>query len=609
MRNLRRLTSALALASLIASPALAQRTPTLVKDIDPGFTSSIPQGKVVVVGGLYYFTSSVFEFGIELWRSDGTDAGTFLVKDIHAGEQNGVDVLSLFAFDDALYFAGDEEATGSELWKSDGSEAGTNLVVDINQALRATDSSAPQAFYTAGGRLFFEAGDPLSSFGSGLYVSDGTAEGTLRLIDAERIGPEDWDCAAVGARLFCSLQTENAAGTRELFVTDGTIDGTELVAPATLASLPQGLTAVGDSVFFWASDDAHGLELWKSDGTEAGTVLVKDCAPGEENSIGSTGFLGLYTAYDGGFLFSASNGDGSFMWKSDGTEAGTVPVGDNVDGVLSFAWLTSRGPDVFFQGGEADHGRELWITDGTQAGTRLVKDINPGRDDALDGDDEFSLIGDTLYFVADDGTHGLQVWRSDGTEEGTVRLTGFTTTFERYLRPRHIRGLGDKILFFADEGAPGAKLWSLDQDAPAFEEAGGSGGTGGSGGGGAAGSGPVAGEAGTEAGGSAGTGSNEAGETGSGATAGVPAGGRGGSSASGGSPSNGGAGASSTAGTLNATGGGGSPGAAGSGGDDDDRTEQESGCGCRTAGSGSQPFTLALTLSALLVLLGRRRHR
>ncbi len=56
-------------------------------------------------------------------------------------------------------------------------------------------------------------------------------------------------------------------------------------------------------------------------------MLVKDCAPGPANSIGSTGFLGLYTAYDGGFIFSGSDGTGQFMWKTDGTEAGDGPGG------------------------------------------------------------------------------------------------------------------------------------------------------------------------------------------------------------------------------------------------------------------------------------------
>ncbi len=40
------------------------------------------------------------------------------------------------------------------------------------------------------------------------------------------------------------------------------------------------LTEVNGVLFFQAHDGVHGKELWKSDGTAAGTVLVKDITPG-----------------------------------------------------------------------------------------------------------------------------------------------------------------------------------------------------------------------------------------------------------------------------------------------------------------------------------------
>lgn len=110
-------------------------------------------------------------------------------------------------------------------------------------------------------------------------------------------------------------------------------------------------TAVGSIVYFTATDGINGFELWKTDGTVAGTVIVKDINPGAQSS--SPAYL---TNINGILYFSAAGaysnsfGYDTELWKSDGTEAGTVLVKDiytgqlpsapaslvNVDGTLFF---------------------------------------------------------------------------------------------------------------------------------------------------------------------------------------------------------------------------------------------------------------------------------
>ena len=97
-------------------------------------------------------------------------------------------------------------------------------------------------------------------------------------------------------------------------------------------SFPRYLTAVGNTLYFRADDGTHGAELWKSDGTEAGTVMVKDIRPGTD---------------------SGNPGESTY-------------------------WLTAVGNTVFFDANDGIHGYELWKSDGTEAGTVMVKDINPG---------------------------------------------------------------------------------------------------------------------------------------------------------------------------------------------------------------------------------------
>src|SRR5262249_43701572 len=151
------------------------------------------------------------------------------------------------------------------------------------------------------------------------------------------------------------------------------------INPTSLASNPTDLVVIGSTTYFRADDGIHGRELWKNDGTAAGTSMVADINPGSADS-----YPGGLTNVNGTLFFVAYDGiHPNALWKSDGTAAGTVLVKEigpsgawgpqhltNVNGILYFA-----SDDGFGSGG---HGPELWKSDGTTAGTVLLKDINPG---------------------------------------------------------------------------------------------------------------------------------------------------------------------------------------------------------------------------------------
>ena len=144
--------------------------------------------------------------------------------------------------------------------------------------------------------------------------------------------------------------------------------------------MPAQLTNVNGTLFFRADGPGTRFELWKSDGSLAGTVLVKDINPGNNDS-------------------NPSNLT-------------------NVDGIL------------YFSANDGVNGGELWKSDGTAAGTVLVKDIRAGSLGSTTG--PFTNVGGTLYFTANDGVNGSELWKSDGTASGTVRISDVSSNNEPF---------------------------------------------------------------------------------------------------------------------------------------------------------------------------------
>src|SRR5439155_1764444 len=137
-------------ALLLLSVAAQAQFARLAKDINTSPSSS-SLAAFVEVAGVVFFIADNPATGAELWKSDGTAAGTVLVKDINARPSSSS--LSTFAnVNGILFFSAFDPATGYELWKSDGTEVGTVLVKDIRPG---PDSSDPWNLTNVNGTLFF----------------------------------------------------------------------------------------------------------------------------------------------------------------------------------------------------------------------------------------------------------------------------------------------------------------------------------------------------------------------------------------------------------------------------------------------------------------------
>jgi uncharacterized delta-60 repeat protein len=443
-------------------------------------------GAATVAGDRLYFAT-----GNGVWSSDGTAPGTIQVLPFN-GQDGWSHAGGFTAMGGDVYFFADTRGAGSGLWKTDGTPAGTSLVSPF---FGDTLTAAGATLTAAGNAVYFVGPDEAPSFGKELWKSDGTAAGTVmvRNIDPlygsmDFVTSEPRPMAALGDKLVF-MAHEQGVNYYNPYVTDGTAAGT--VRLSADAGAYGYLTNFGGAVYFSGFDAAGHQEVWKTDGTPAGTTLVKELpnqASGYANRMTQLTFSG------GALYFVARNGDFRCnLWKTDGTAAGTVVVKGSATG--------QRWSDIFdpadaggtlgFIVADADvlsGAYSVWTSDGTTAGTAKLRDTflgaTPGAYGTVDG------AGTVLYYTASDGANGVQFWalqtqspppvpeaRADGPapfevdEGGTAALHGYTSAEPLPGRPLTYAWDLDGDDVFGETGAAAARGNETGTD-PTFNAAG-----------------------------------------------------------------------------------------------------------------------------------------
>ncbi len=350
------------------------------------------------ISSLVLFSAQDSTGASDLWRTDGTAAGTFALvipAGLYLTQGGGLSPTNITAFAAGALFVGSSAEGSSDLFFTDGTGAGTRQLMVLSGPGEPAEldqlgrSQGPSDYFdpigVIDGRLLFLT-TPSGGAGS-LLSTDGTTTGTLTLASLDDVG--DVSAAPLDGRNIYS-----SAGA--LFTTDGSAAGsTELVAAtindAAAAGIPDyfaaaadavvtvdayDLTALGNKVVFGVyveADGASSSELYVTDGTATGTQVIEvsheesglygGFSPGDLTAFGSHALfdardaVGTGTAYDG-----ADVTDG--LWITDGTAAGTVEIAPGTDPSNIVALANGLAE---FSGTDG-----LYVTDGTAVGTHLI---------------------------------------------------------------------------------------------------------------------------------------------------------------------------------------------------------------------------------------------
>ncbi len=212
---------------------------------------------------------------------------------------------------------------------------------------------------------------------------------------------------------------------------------------------PQDLTAAGTTLYFAANDPAlGGAQLWKSDGTPAGSVPVSNvkhgCYPSDLTPVGNA-------VYFAGFDLSL----GAQLWESNasGTQMVTDIAGPGGYPGCYPTDLTNAGGVLYFAATDATDGQQLWATNPTSGTTTMLTSANAGVGRGTFPQD-LTAVGSTLYFSGFDPTNKSQLWYSGGTPATTARLSGVNTGGNG-LNPEMLTAAGNTLFFSGGDGVHG----------------------------------------------------------------------------------------------------------------------------------------------------------
>lgn len=440
-----------------------------------------------------FFCADDGTHGQELWVSDGTPEGTRMVKDIFPGMSTS-NIQWLTRFGEKVVFSAEDGENGQEVWISDGTEEGTYMVSDVH----LIGSSDPRGFCQLNETqfVFFARDMESENYGQNgqwwLYVSDGTEDGTTLVKEVESLFPgrepidnRNGDVVRVGRKVYFigdAADKDDVTYGDELWVTDGTPDGTHMVKDINLevnvngvegstngAAIAHLTNFYNEKLFFKAWSWDSGNEPWATEGTEETTYEIFNTNPtSNPNNLDANGvpmgngggvtkvgypamgkiFFRAYTPEVGNELGMTNCEKGDFTIFDCDTYAPTQDASSYPDDGVEFdgcyVYCCNRGTREGVDD-PVQYGGELNVCDGEK--TWVQYDFNPGT--GCTWTRELLVVNGTLY------------WTNSGNKDGhnwtltrLNKLSGVPETISNF-HPTNdevymLRNMGGKLIFFCN---------------------------------------------------------------------------------------------------------------------------------------------------------------
>lgn len=445
------------LAILLFSSIIQAQNPLMIKEVS---SSLKPNGNSAKADLNYAkWNGKVFYSGTGsnlLCVTDGTTTGTIGISNL-GGSTN---ISTIIPAQDFVYIVTSDVSfspsisSTDKIWKSDGTTAGTSLVYAFQTASGLTNvgvfysvASHKKNYSIDGNALYFSAYDATN--GKEIWKTDGTPAGTMMLKDV-KAGTGSSQTAG-----FCKIPSttlfiaQSIGLESKLWKTDGTTAGTEQIPVAEpFYIVNQDMAKLGNKVIFFAHNTVDGYEPYVSDGTAAGTFMLKNINP-TGNSL-TTQAMGLHLKMTDKYcFFIANNGTTNALWRTDGTIDGTIEVIPNVTNGISDAGYSSSDAEnlwfINYLGNNAS--QQLYKSNGTVEGSSLVHST-------LSYPQNLTTYKGAAWFQSKDiaALFNAEVWRSDGLNVNTglaLDIASLSASSDPYA----FFELNNKLYFFGKNGS------------------------------------------------------------------------------------------------------------------------------------------------------------